>query len=77
MRALYLYGTMMVTGVLLMLASSYKILNVLEEAKSSGAKVAAQSGVQVYVLISYIGVGMFVLGALCAVIVVLRSINRR
>jgi hypothetical protein len=77
MRALYLYGAMMVTGVLLMLASSYKVLNVLDEAKSGGAKVAAQSGVQSYVLISYIGVGMFVLGALGAMVVVLRSMNRR
>lgn len=77
MRALYLFGGLMVIGVGLMLASSYKILNVLDQAKLEGTKFVAQSGVQTYVTLSYVGVGMFLLGAVGAIIVMLRGMSRQ
>lgn len=77
MRALYVYGVMMVAGVLLMMFCSYQILDVLDAAKSHGGQIAEQPGVQSYVTISYIGVGLFLLGALGAIVMVLRVMNRK
>lgn len=75
MRGLYIYGAMMVSGVLIMLFSSYRILNVLDAAKSGFG--TQHPGLQSYVMVSYCGVGLFLLGALGAIVMILKAMNRR
>ncbi|HET6268139.1 MAG TPA: hypothetical protein VFG11_10515 [Acidobacteriota bacterium] len=77
MRALYVFGVMMLGGVLLMLVSSYKLLTAIGDAKLEGTPIAGDWAVKGPVMSSYMGIGLFLFGALGAIVMIIRGINRR
>ena len=74
MRALYLLTTTMLSGLFLMFVSSYKLLSHLGAAR---AGVLVPSGARPYVAVSYLGLGLFLVGGIGALIMLVRSLMRR
>lgn len=77
MKALYVFGVMMLGGVLLMLVSSFRLLTAIGDAKMGGTPVAGDWAIRGAVMSSYLGIGLFLFGALGAVVMIIRGINRR
>jgi hypothetical protein len=74
MKGLYMLSGMMVVGLLVMFVSYYKLLTELGTARAGSI---AQPGVQTYVAINYFGLALFLIGAVGALFLLLRSLTRR
>lgn len=74
MKALYMLSVMMVVGLLVMFVSYYKLLT---ELGASRVGAVIQPGIKTYVAINYLGLALFVIGAVGALFLLLRSFTRR
>lgn len=76
MKVLYIMAALMLVGLLIMVVASQKVLSGVEISKEDNHATLAPE-LRPYIGISYMGVGLFVVGAVGAVIFLLKTINRR
>ena len=88
MKLLYILSAMVIIGILLISISSFKVFSVVQQKNSAFSKrypgvhrkaqpVPVDPETRMYVGLSYIGITLFVVGSLGAIIVLFQNINRR
>jgi hypothetical protein len=89
MKGIYLLGFMMFFGIVIMIYSSYRMMNVLEERKlttPSNSQVESSTNpsvlitdpdVQPYLTGSFAGLVLFIVGAIGGIIVIVKAFTRR
>lgn len=75
MKILYIMAAVMLIGALMMIVASHQILSGIEVSKEK--QVVLRPDLKPYVAVSYLGITLFVVGAVGSLIVLLKSINRR
>lgn len=86
MKLLYLLATVMFAGLFLMAVSSYKVMSVVKEsapaapvAPSAGksSSVTVSPDALPYVTLSYLGLALFLIGAVGAILAAFRAMTHR
>jgi len=88
MRLLYILSAMVIIGILLISISSFKVFSAVQQKNSAISKrypgvhrkvqpTAVDPQTRMYVGISYLGITLFVVGSLGAIVVLFQNINRR
>jgi hypothetical protein len=88
MKGIYLLGCMMFLGLVIMIYSSYRMMNILEVRKVTTSSPQAENpagpsimitdpDIQPYLTGSFAGLGLFMVGAIGGVIAIVKAFTRR
>lgn len=86
MKSLYLLAAIMFTGLLMMTVSSYKVISVVKDSPEAASPAGAHGkspapavnpDVLPYVTLSYVGLTLFLVGAVGAIIAAFRAMTNR
>jgi hypothetical protein len=83
MKGIYIFAIMMFLGLFIMFYSQYRVMNIVGQRNITSQKSeypalgVADPEVMPYVTGSFVGLGMFVVGAIGGVIVVVKTFTRR
>jgi len=83
MRGIYVFAIMMFLGLFIMFYSQYRVMNIVSQRNVASQKSeypalgVADPEVMPYVTGSFVGLGLFVVGAIGGVIVVVKTFTRR
>jgi len=81
MKIVYLLAALMLIGIILMSVASYKVFSSMQpqgagiHRKSAPVSLDPQSGM--YVVVSYLGLTLFVVGAIGSIFALFQVMNRR
>jgi hypothetical protein len=83
MKGIYIFAIMMFLGLFIMFYSQYRVMNIVGQRNITSQKTeypalgVTDPEVMPYVTGSFVGLGMFVVGAIGGVIVVVKTFTRR